>query len=272
MKLLVSHESPVSILDKSTSYNDFDYCLVHLMDQQEKYRDFFLNARSTYDREVFLDTSVFELGTAFDPSKYMDWAEKINPNLMIIPDVLEDTKATIDTWCQFNSEYKSRLNKLDARRVGVVQGKILPDVEHCYQFMSSNADVVALSFDMSFYDTYGAGETKLERMCTGRQDLINHLITTDTWNWHKPHHLLGCSLPQEFSYYVRNNIHNIRSVDTSNPIVHGLHNVRYNSTFGLKDKIKTKLADLITAVPTTDNMDAIYYNIEQFRRITNGQL
>ena len=138
--------------------------------------------------------------------------------------------------------------------------------------MSKNADVIALSFDMSFYDTYGAGKTKLQRMCTGRLDLITHLICINIWNWNKPHHLLGCSLPQEFSYYVRNNIHNIRSVDTSNPIVHGLHNVKYNSTFGLTDKIKTKLADLITAEPTHDQKDIIRYNIEQFERIICGQL
>jgi len=242
------------------------------MDEHEDYRDFFLRARSLYNREVFLDTSVFELGTAFDPSKYMDWAEKINPNQMIIPDVLEDTRATINTWSQFSEDYRSRLDKLDARRVGVVQGKTLSDIEHCYQFMSSNADVIALSFDMSFYDGYGAGETKYGRMCTGRQDLINHLINTDKWNWNKPHHLLGCSLPQEFSYYARNNIHNIRSVDTSNPIVHGLHQVKYNSTFGLKDKIKTKLADLITATVTPEQSDCIDYNIEQFKRIATGQL
>ena len=272
MKLLISHESPISLLSTSTSYNDYDYCLVHLMETQESYRDFFLKARNLYDREVFLDTSVFELGKAFDPSKYIDWAEKIRPNLMIIPDVLEDSTETIKSWDNFITDYGSRLDKLDARRIGVVQGKTMEEIEACYKFMSSRADVIALSFDMSFYGTYGAGNTLLEKMCTGRQDLITHLITTGQWNWNKPHHLLGCSLPQEFSYYVRNNIHNIRSVDTSNPIVHGLHNVKYNSTFGLKDKLKIKLADLIEAKYNTDQLDCINYNIKQFRRIADGQI
>ena len=272
MKLLISHESPISLLEQSTSYNDYDYCLVHLMETRESYRDFFLKSRNLYDREVFLDTSVFELGKAFDPVKYIDWAEKINPNLMIIPDILEDGYATIDNWSKFISDYGSRLDKLDARRIGVVQGKTLDELEDCYEFMSKHADVIALSFDMSFYGTYGAGNTSLEKMCTGRQDLITHFISTDRWNWHKPHHLLGCSLPQEFSYYVRNNIHNIRSVDTSNPIVHGLHKVRYNSTFGLKDKLKIKLADLIDATWDDDQKDCINYNVTQFRKITEGAM
>ena len=109
-------------------------------------------------------------------------------------------------------------------------------------------------------------------MCDGRPRLIEQLIEDGLWNWNKPHHLLGCALPQEFSYYVRNNIHNIRSIDTSNPVVHGLFNIKYNSTFGLKNKVKQKLADLIAAVPTSDQREIINYNIGQFRNIVAGRL
>ena len=123
MNIKISHESPISLLTESVKYNDFDYCLVHLMETHEVYRDFFLNARNTFGREVFLDTSVFELGAAFDAAKYMDWAEKIKPNLMIIPDILEDADGTVDNWDKFTKLFNSRLNKLDARKIGVIQGK-----------------------------------------------------------------------------------------------------------------------------------------------------
>ena len=272
MQIKISHESPLTLLKASKSYNDYDYCLVHLMEQEPKYKEYFLTARNVYDREVFLDTSVFELGAAFDASKYMTWAEQIKPNLMIIPDVLEDSVATIQGWEKFIAEFGSRLDKLDARRIGVVQGKTLDQIRDCYEFMSNNADVIAISFDMSFFKQYGEGKTDLERMCDGRPRLITQFIGEDLWDWKKPHHLLGCSLPQEFSFYAKSNIHNIRSIDTSNPVVHGLHNIKYNSTFGLKDKIKTKLADLITAAPTSDNYDCISYNIKQFRLIAEGNI
>lgn len=272
MQIKISHESPIALLAESTLYNDYDYCLVHLMEQEPKYRDFFLQARNIYEREVFLDTSVFELGTAFDPSKYMDWAEKINPNLMIIPDVLEDSAATIQSWEKFTTDFGSRLDKLDARQIGVVQGKTHEQLYDCYEFMSKNADVIAISFDMSFYKTIGEGKTDYEKMCGSRPRFIEQLILDDLWNWNKPVHLLGCALPQEFSYYVRNNIHNIRSIDTSNPIVHGLFNIKYNSTFGLKSKVKQKLADLIKSEPTNDQLDTIRYNIAQFRNIVKGSL
>lgn len=271
MHIKVSHESPIEMLWKSRQYNDYDYCLVHLMETREKYKEYFLRARNFYNREVFLDTSVFELGTSFDPKKYMNWAEHINPNLMIIPDVLEDYKATIQSWEQFTADFKDRLDKLDAMRIGVVQGKTYPDIRECYRYMSQHADVIAISFDMSYF-VQDKNENKLKQMCYGRPALIQSFIADGIWNWLKPHHLLGCSLPQEFSYYVRNNIHNIRSVDTSNPIVHGMHDIMYNSTFGLKDKVKMKLADMIDHIPTTDQQVAIEYNIDQFAAILRGEL
>ena len=71
--------------------------------------------------------------------------------------------------------------------------------------MSDNADYIAISFDFSYYQTTGAGNTKFERYVDGRQQLIKNLIDRGIWNWNKPHHLLGTSLPQEFKYYVQNN-------------------------------------------------------------------
>ena len=72
----VSHESPVSILEYSKTYNDFDYCLVHLLHQcagsarQLAYYNFYKFNRKLYDREVLLDNSIFELGKSFDPEQF----------------------------------------------------------------------------------------------------------------------------------------------------------------------------------------------------------
>jgi hypothetical protein len=272
MHIKVAHESPISIIKDVANMTDYCYCLVHLMENNEKYRDYFLKARNLYDREVYLDTSIFELNTSFNSDKYMDWVEKINPNAMIIPDVLEDSQATMDSWEEFTWKYKTRLDKLDARKIGVVQGKTIQELKDCYEFMSEKADMIAISFDYSYYNSIGDGEKEIERMASGRPKLIQELIDGLYWNWNKPTHLLGCALSQEFSYYVRNNIHNIRSIDTNNPIIHGLHNVKYNSTFGLKDKIKTLIADLIDVQPTADQQEIIKYNIQQFRKIVDGQM
>jgi hypothetical protein len=39
MKL--SHEVPICLLEDSLKFNDYQYCLPHLLDQDEDYKDFF---------------------------------------------------------------------------------------------------------------------------------------------------------------------------------------------------------------------------------------
>jgi hypothetical protein len=36
-KIKISHEVPFDLLDLSTKFNDYDYCLPHLLDESEQY-------------------------------------------------------------------------------------------------------------------------------------------------------------------------------------------------------------------------------------------
>ena len=72
MKLLVSHESPIQLFEESLTYNDYQYCLVHLMEESPEYRDWFLTVNKRFGADVLLDNSIFELGTAFDPSNFLN--------------------------------------------------------------------------------------------------------------------------------------------------------------------------------------------------------
>lgn len=265
MKLLVSHESPIQLFEESLQYNDYQYCLVHLMEESSEYRDWFLTVNKRFGADVLLDNSIFELGEAFDPEKYAYWLREINPNYYIVPDVLEGADATIEKWTEWDLAYKPAENK--SLRIGVVQGKDWNDLIECYQFMSSCADYIAISFDYSYYQHTGIGGNKLERWCTGRQRFIQDLIDKGHWNWSKPHHLLGCSLAKEFRYYVVNNIHNIRSCDTSNPIVAALKGLRYNGDLGLEEKPSTMLCDLINADVDEDVLELAQYNTDRFKDI-----
>ena len=72
MKMQVSHECPISLLDDSLQWNDYAYALVHLFEEHDDYYEFFKKAK-LYDKEIYLDNSIFELGTTFDPAKYSVW-------------------------------------------------------------------------------------------------------------------------------------------------------------------------------------------------------
>jgi hypothetical protein len=265
MKMLVSHESPLELLESSLNYNDYQYCLVHLMELDDEYRDWFLNVNKRFGADVLLDNSIFELGESFDPDKYAFWLQEINPNFYIVPDVLENAHETMNKWTEWELMHMPANNS--SLRIGVVQGKDWNDLVECYQFMSAEADYIAISFDYSYYHNTGVGGNKLDRWCTGRQRFIQHLIDEGIWNWNKPHHLLGCSLAKEFGYYTDKNIYNIRSCDTSNPVVAALHGLRYNSDQGLQVKPSTMLCDLIKAEVDDDIRELTRYNTTMFKHI-----
>ena len=269
----VSHETPVSLLEFSKTYNDFDYCLVHLLHQntgspeQLNYYNFYKFNRSLYNREVLLDNSIFELGKAFDPEEFYKSTLDVQPNMFIVPDVLEDMYGTVDSFRAFESKKNDIKNTFQTKAIGAIQGKNWQELRECYKFMADNADMIAISFDFSYYQIVGQGWHHLERWCSGRQRFIEDLINNGVWRWDKPHHLLGCSLAKEFRFYVDRNIHNIVSCDTSNPIVAAIHGLKYDADYGLDTKPSTKLADLISHKFTDEQLELVKYNTEMFKKI-----
>jgi hypothetical protein len=258
--MLVSHESPISILDKSREYNDYDYALVHLFETHPEYYEYFKNSVKL-GREVLLDNSIFELGEAFDSEKFAKYTKELKPSYYIVPDVLEDGYATIKSFSEFTSKYTD----LPGLKIGAVQGKTYDEIVDCYRYMSEYADYIAISFDFSYYIATGRGKTKLERWCSGRQKLINDLKSDGIWNANKPHHLLGCSLAREFKKYVGDR--SIRSVDTSNPVVAGIKELRYTGDLGLNEKPSIMLADLIDHEVTDTEWENIDHNVWCFKDI-----
>jgi hypothetical protein len=269
MLMKVSHESPISILEESKAYNDFDYALVHLFETHPQYKAYFKSAVDVYNREVLLDNSIFELGKAFDSEKYIKEILWLKPNMFIVPDVLEESRDTINSYKLWRSDGKLDhiKNTFQTKTIGAIQGKTWQELISCYKFMSENADMIAISFDFSYYHITGEGWNPLERFCSGRQRFISQLIERGVWAWNKPHHLLGCSLAKEFRYYVDNNIYNIVSCDTSNPIVAAIHNMKYDVDYGLQNKPTTKLADLIDYNFTQEQLELVIYNTTMFKKI-----
>lgn len=261
--ILVSHESPISILDQSIAYNDYDYALVHLFEKHANYYQFFKDSLAR-GRQVLLDNSIFELGVSFDSAKFAKYVEELKPSFYIVPDVLEDGYGTVKSFSNFVKQYPS----LPGLRIGAVQGKTYDELVDCYKYMSEYADYIAISFDFSYYVVTGRGKTKLDRWCNGRQNFIQDLINDGVWDWNKPHHLLGCSLAKEFRYYV-DKVPNIRSCDTSNPVVAGIKGIRYNGDLGLVEKPSQKLADLIEHDVQQNELMNIIYNTNMFKQILN---
>ena len=264
--MLISHETPLQLMDKSRSYNDYDYALVHLFETHPQYYQFFKTSLAA-GREVLLDNSIFELGTAFDSEKFYNYILDLKPTYYVVPDVLEDAQQTVVSFMTWETKHDMTPIK-HIPKIGVVQGKTYDELAACYEFMNEKSDYIAISFDYSYYQQSALGKNKLEKCRNGRVKLISDFIRDGIWNETKPHHLLGCALPNEFKEY--HSITNaIRSLDTSNPIVAGMHDIRYISDIGLVDKLSVKLCDLIDCSLTQTNITNIMKNIQEFRKLNN---
>jgi len=232
MNILIAHEAPIALMEEVQRHTDYDYALVHHFENYENYFNFFKRGIAN-GREVILDNSIFELKTAFNPEKYIEWIEKLQPTFYIVPDVLEDGYQTIDNYMNWVDNHSN----LPGIAMGTIQGNNYHEIADCYRAMSLHCPYIAISFDMEYYDITGIGRQRAERRCDGRKRLIKQLIADGLWNWDKPHHLLGCSLAKEFSFYKHNNIYNIRSIDTSNPVIAGIQGMKYAGDFGLSEEI-----------------------------------
>lgn len=161
---------------------------------------------------------------------------------------------------------------MPGKKIGVVQGKTYTELHECYNFMASKADKIAISFDYSYYLLTALGNNKYQQYCNGRFKFINDLIRDKAIVRDKPHHLLGCSVPVEFGFYGSEpHIYSfIETLDTSNPVVNGMHNIKYNS-LGVKDKLSVKLADLFNVKSIKPaGMNIIEHNIQQFKTIVTS--
>ena len=264
----IAHESPKSIFSEVQRFTDYDYALVHLFEEDKEYLQHFKDAVAN-GREVILDNSIFELEEAFDADRFAYWIKELKPTWYIVPDALEKCYQTCDQMHEFFKKYPKE--SLPGKAIGVVQGKTYESIASCYDYMDKIApvDMIAISFDYSYYQVSCPHPNKYVSWMLGRVKLLGDLVSDGVINKDKPHHLLGCGLPQEFSFYKHADYNFIYSLDTSNPVVHGIKGIEY-AREGLWSKESQKLHELIDYPIEKMDTQKVLTNIEKFRWLTNG--
>lgn len=258
------HEAPISIFNQVQAQTDGDYALVNLF---ETYPEYYMQMHDAVKagREVILDNGVFELGEAFDSEVFARWVEQLKPTYYIVPDVLENYPKTVQRFVQFRDEFPN----LPGKVMAVAQGATPKDFIQCYQALEPLCDKIGISFDCGWYHRYSMSSNPWVRLMEGRQRLLTFMDDMGIINRDKLHHLLGVALPQDMLFYQ--NVPWIDSVDTSNPVVHGLKGIKYMpDNKGLDTKEIQKLYTLIESDVDYIQHDLIMYNIMEFRRYCNG--
>lgn len=262
----IAHEAPMAIMEDVQALTDYDYCLVHLLEESHTYLDFFLEA-SEKGRKIIMDCSLFELGEAFDFTKYYKWLLKIQPDEYIVPDVWQNCEENLISYEKFTKNFD--LSALKGKKIGVLQGKSHEDFEKAYHFMNERADKIAISFGYDFYlkNWRESIDTKAKAFSSGRIELVKFLLDKNIINPSKPHHLLGCGVPTEFSFYTDLKHSFIESIDTSHPVLSGFYKKSYTDFTNLNSKISQKMIDIFEETVTEDQLDIIASNINIFKSL-----
>jgi hypothetical protein len=258
----ISHEVPFCLLTKSREFNDYDYCLPHLMDENEEYRTFFLNSKNVA-RYIVMDNSLHELGEAYSTDRLMYWVNKLKPDEFIVPDVWEDYAASVRNaklWA--NTKLPENTTK-----VAVVQAKNLHEANLCVQaYKDLGYKKIAFSYGASYYNDVCPHINKDLGKAIGRFMVISSMLKDKILSVKDRVHLLGTSSPIEFGFYV--DMPFIESIDTSNPIMAAIGEMPYTK-MGLHLKPMANMNKHQDISKEFVNEDLVDFNVEMFRTI-NG--
>ena len=259
----VSHELPLGLMHYGYEWNDYDYCLPHLVDQYEQYKLYFQKAKSD-NRFIIMDNGLFE-GVEHTTEDLLNKIALVRPNIFIVPDEWNDSAATLRNAKEWMMNFKSELPE-GVELMAVCQGKDMGELITTYQtLLDLGYRHIAFNHSSIAYQHYYLNiseKSPLRAAMYGRMEFIRKLVQTDTIDKSVYHHLLGCSLPQEYMCYKDWDF--IKSGDTSNPILVGAEGVRYDEG-GIDWKPKEKL-EFYFEKDLSGKIDDIIFNVQKFKK------
>ena len=258
----ISHEAPYCLLEDSRQFNDYDYCLPHLLDEDPGYRDYFLQSKKE-GRYIIMDNSLHELGEAYDHSRLIHWINEIRPNEFIVPDVWENADESVVNATIWNLyDFPEGVEK-----VAVVQAKTIHEAAECAKaYKDLGYDKICFSYGASYYNDICPHPNKDLGKALGRLYVITALMKMGYLRQDDRVHLLGCAVPQEFGWY--RGINCIESIDTSNPVMATLEDTRYTLA-GLSSKPKANMNDYFYMLNDQVDWELLDSNLRLFREIND---
>lgn len=255
----VSHELPLNLMHYGYQWNDYDYCLPHLIDQYDQYKIFFEKSRKD-KRFIIMDNGLFE-GVTHTTEDLLSKIELVQPDIFIVPDAWNDATTTIRNAKSWMINYKAGLPE-GVNLMAVCQGKDMGELVSTYQILVDLGYThIAFNHSSIAYQKEYEGIDHLKAAMYGRMELIRRLVASGTIRNSHYHHLLGCSLPQEFMSYGDWKF--IKSVDTSNPILVGAEGIRYTDS-GITFKPEHKLEHYFEK-DLSGQVEDIIFNVQKFK-------
>jgi hypothetical protein len=258
----VSHELPLNLLDKSYLWNDYDYCLPHLIDKHTAYKEYFIKAKQ-HGRFIIMDNGLFE-GVTHTEKDLIEKINLIKPDIFIVPDEWNDTAITHRNAKYWMNTLRAQLPEKTELMV-VMQGHTLGDFMNLYnQCIALGYTYFAFNHSSVVYQSIFRHPNHLVNQMLGRTYMITNLKHDGVIKDSHYIHLLGASLPQEFLSYNDPKYAFIKSVDTSNPVIVGALGQFYEE-YGLLTKPKNKIEEFMEREFSKKEIEVIQSNINKFK-------
>ena len=258
----ISHELPLGLIHYAYEWNDYDYCLPHLLDKYKQYNLFFQKSRKD-NRFIIMDNGLFE-GVEHTIEDLLSKIELVQPDIFIVPDAWNDSITTVRSAKHWMMNYGKKLKEIGVELMAVCQGQDMGELIITYQtLVDLGYTHIAFNHSSVAYEKAYPGEMpKLKKQMYGRMEFIRRLVESGSIRKNHYHHLLGCSLPQEFMAYGDWKF--IKSVDTSNPILVGAEGIRYTDS-GINFKPENKLEHYFEK-NLEDKVEDIKFNVTRFKQ------
>lgn len=260
MKLAI--ESPVPLLPWITSLTDFDFLLIHLLEEARGYKYFF-SGESSFDRRgrtMILDNSENELGTPYDLDAVIVKAKEIGAHYICPPDYHKDSQRTLDS-------VKEALQRSDLgslKILPVVHGSSLDDVQTLMNIYRHQLNLTRVALPYRGWMSKEADTTEMAncRIATVKKAIFERIDEI---------HLLGMNTLDELATLRSFPI--VKSIDTSAPIKYGIAGHALGIDRPLtKEELHVNLGNVHTLLPAdlTDSRELIFYNVAYLRKLIGG--
>lgn len=242
---------PSRILKALEPHNSGNYhlLLAHDVAQDPGYKEFF---DKLHLATVIMDNSVIELGNAVDLNVIKQACHNVEPTTIVLPDVLLDAKATIESCKAALVEWRVAFHDLIVKPIAytslnrgfmiVPQGKTIEEWAHCAEQFANDPDINFWGIPRNLVGQIGTRKEAIE---------IAHAL-----NPSRPIHLLG------FSDDIIDDVLCARSrfvngIDSAVPL--RIASEGQNMTLTLKTGPRGNWWDVCEFVPKMD------YNVELYR-------
>jgi len=267
MSILISHESPLCLMEKSLDYNDYQYILPYFYKRYPKYKEFMDN----YKGMTICDNGLFE-GETYTIQDQIQLIKDTNCTIYIVQDEWNDSILTLKNakyWMSLknNGSLDEKLNLMV-----VIQGKTFGEMEVLYQ-QCVDLGYRHFAFNhssMAYQKEVESLDNELTKAKVGRINLIRRLWNKNIIKEHHWIHLLGASDITEFGYYEKALPGIVNSIDTSNPIIKGIEKEIYNEE-NIKIKSTSKMEKYFDKELEDEQNICILTNIELFKKTVYGK-